>query len=191
MPGFDEHDQNTKVQFDEPGYYTVSLTASNAAGSDTETKVDYILAYLPEPAANFTADNTMPLVNENVQFTDLSFYYPDTWEWMFTPNTGIYTEGTDENTQNPVVQFTEAGYYTVQLTVTNESGTDTEIKTDYIHAVDALTVEATATPPEICIYDSVQLHAEVAGGSGDYTFEWSSDPEGFSSTEQDAVAYPE
>ena len=191
MPGFDEHDQNTKVQFDEPGYYTVSLTASNAAGSDTETKVDYILAYLPEPVADFTADNTMPLVNENVQFTDLSFYYPDTWEWIFTPNTVSYTEGTDENTQNPVVQFTEAGYYTVQLTVTNESGTDTEIKTDYIHAVDALTVEATATPPEICIYDSVQLHAGVAGGSGDYTFEWSSDPEGFSSTEQDPVAYPE
>jgi len=191
MPGFDEHDQNTKVQFDEPGYYTVSLTASNAAGSDTETKVDYILAYLPEPVANFTADNTLPLVNENVQFTDLSFYYPDTWAWVITPNTITFTGGTDANSQNPVVQFADTGFYTVQLTVTNASGSDTEIKIDYIHAVDALTVEASATPQEICINDSVQLHAEVVGGSGEYTFEWSSEPEGFYANEQNPVAYPE
>ncbi|MDG0974263.1 MAG: HYR domain-containing protein [Crocinitomicaceae bacterium] len=34
--------QNPEVLFTTPGFYTVSLTASNAFGSDTETKTDYI-----------------------------------------------------------------------------------------------------------------------------------------------------
>lgn len=40
--GTSSTDQNPDVQFNTPGFYTVELTASNAQGSDTETKVDYI-----------------------------------------------------------------------------------------------------------------------------------------------------
>ena len=40
-------EQNPSVTFDSPGTYTVSLNASNAAGSDIETKVDYITVLLP------------------------------------------------------------------------------------------------------------------------------------------------
>lgn len=35
-------DQNPQVLFTTPGFYTVSLTATNGFGNDTETKVDYI-----------------------------------------------------------------------------------------------------------------------------------------------------
>jgi PKD repeat protein len=38
--------QNPHVQFGAPGLYTVELTATNLAGSDTEIKVDYILVTL-------------------------------------------------------------------------------------------------------------------------------------------------
>ena len=191
MGGYDETSQNPRVRFDESGYYTVELTAGNAAGSDTETKIDYIFCSLPDPVADFEADNTMPVVDEDVHFTDLTEYEPSAWAWSFTPNTVNFTEGTNENTQNPVVQFTDPGLYTVELTVTNESGSDTEIKTDYIYAVDILTVVAEATPQEVCLGSSVQLDAEVGGGSGNYTFNWSSSPEGFSSTEQNPVVSPE
>jgi len=191
MGGFDPNSQSPKVRFDEPGYYTVELTASNAAGGDTEIKTDYIFASYPKPIADFVADNTMPTVEENVYFTDLTEYSPTLWQWYFIPNTITYSEGTDENSQNPVVIFTNPGLYTVQLTVESESGSDTEIKTDYINTVDILTVIVTAIPKEVCLNNIVELHANVGGGTGNYSFEWTSSPAGFSSSEQNPVVYPE
>jgi PKD repeat protein len=40
--GWDSHDQNPTHTFDALGQYTVNLTASNAYGNDTESKIDYI-----------------------------------------------------------------------------------------------------------------------------------------------------
>ncbi len=191
MGGTDANSQNPKVRFDEPGYYTAELTASNAAGSDTETKTDYILASLPEPIADFEADNIMPVIDELVYFTDLTNYTPSTWEWQFAPGTISYTDGTNENSQNPIVQFLEPGLYTVQLTAENESGSDIEIKNDYINAINILTVVVSATPGSVCYGGSVQLNAEVGGGTGNYTFLWTSNPAGFTSTEQNPLVYPE
>jgi len=89
------------------------------------------------------------------------------------------------------VIFTNPGLYTVQLTVESESGSDTEIKTDYINTVDILTVIVTAIPKEVCLNNIVELHANVGGGTGNYSFEWTSSPAGFSSSEQNPVVYPE
>ncbi len=41
-------EQNPTVTYDEPGDYTVTLVATNAYGSNTETKVDYITVLYPE-----------------------------------------------------------------------------------------------------------------------------------------------
>ena len=191
MGGFDPNSQSPKVRFDEPGNYTVELTASNAAGGDTEIKIDYIIASYPEPIADFVADNTMPTIEEDVYFTDLTEYSPTSWQWHLTPNTISYSDGTDENSQNPVVRFTDPGLYTVQLIAESESGSDTEIKTGYINAVDILTVIVTAIPEEVCLNNIVELHADVGGGTGNYSFEWTSLPAGFTSNEQNPVVYPE
>lgn len=54
-----------------------------------------------------------------------------------------------------------------------------------------LSAEATADPDQICFGFSTILHAVGNGGSGVYTYTWSSDPEGFNSTMQDPVVEPE
>jgi hypothetical protein len=59
-----------------------------------------------------------------------------------------------------------------------------------LNASVALLVVATAIPPVICIVSSSQLHADAIGGSGIYTYLWSSLPEGFSSSEQNPIVYP-
>jgi PKD repeat protein len=123
--------QNPKVQFDSDGYYTVELTATNAIGSDTETKTNYILVYGPT-VADFTANNLTPGVGQTVNFTDMSTYDPIEWLWVFTPSTVTFVEETSATSQNPEVQFNEAGNYTVELTATNAFGTDTETKPNYI-----------------------------------------------------------
>lgn len=77
--------------------------------------------------ADFTANITTGDKPLTVQFTDTSFGVPSSWAWDFT------NDGTvDNTTQNPIYTYDTAGNYTVNLTVTNEYGSNTEIKTEYI-----------------------------------------------------------
>ena len=123
--------QNPQVQFEFGGLYTVTLTATNAAGSDGETKTDYILVTAP-PIADFSADNTSPGVGQMVSFTDLSINGPTLWVWSFTPSTVTFVGGTNAFSQHPQVQFDAPGNYSVELTVSNAAGSDVESKADYV-----------------------------------------------------------
>ena len=191
IEGTNSTSQNPVCIFNQAGDYTVSLTATNVGGSDTETKNNYISVSQAAPVADFEADNTEPSVGMAVQFTDLSLYDPTSWLWEFDPSTITYLDGTDETSQNPVVQFDEAGTYTVTMTATNDGGSDTETKENYIAVTNMLSVTASADPEEICDGDSSQLNALAGGGTESYTYLWSSNPPGFTSTLQNPVAYPD
>lgn len=85
--------------------------------------------------ADFVSDVTSGDSPLTVQLTDQSTGDPTSWEWDFG----------DDNTsteQNPEHTYTEAGVYTITLTVSNGAGSDTEVKTDYI------TVENPVAVPE-------------------------------------------
>jgi PKD repeat protein len=121
--------QNPTVTYYTAGTYTVTLTASNAFGSDTETKVDYITVEPPgqPPVADFSASATIITEGDSVNFTDLSTNNPDAWDWTFTGGTP-----SSSTLQNPTVTYYTQGTYTVELTATNAFGSDTETKVDYI-----------------------------------------------------------
>lgn len=140
--------------------------------------------------ANFEADNTAPKVVDTVRFTDLSNMNPTAWDWEFSPSTVEYLNGTSKTSQNPVVKFTEAGRYDVSLTASNADSSYTKTKVEYIEAQDVLAVYARANRTEVCSGDTTQLFAEVVGGSGNYNYNWSSKPLGFSSTEANPVVKP-
>ena len=53
-----------------------------------------------------------------------------------------------------------------------------------------LCVTATATPSTVCTGQSTQLNATATGGSGTFTFSWTSIPPGFTSTQQNPIATP-
>ncbi|MCF6341685.1 MAG: PKD domain-containing protein [Bacteroidales bacterium] len=187
----DENSQNPVVIFDSAGFYTVTLTATNSGGSDTVSKIDYIEVSLAVPLTDFVADTLTPLTTDTVHFTDLSSNNPTSWFWEFEPSTITYQDSTDANSQHPIVLFDSAALYTVSLTATNAGGSNTETKTDYIDVSDALSVVASADPDEVCMNDTTQLNADASGGSGNYTFSWTSVPVGFVSDEQNPVAAPE
>jgi len=84
------------------------------------------------PVADFIADNTTPAVGQTVNFTDQSSNSPTLWTWSFSPFSITYVGGTNASSQNPQVQFNTSGYYTVDLTVSNAFGSDSETKTNYI-----------------------------------------------------------
>ncbi|MCH2233986.1 MAG: GEVED domain-containing protein [Crocinitomicaceae bacterium] len=85
------------------------------------------------PVADFVASATTVTPGTTVTFTDLSTGGPTSWSWSISPATGwSYTGGTSASSQNPQVNFTDLGTYTVALTATNATGSDTETKTTYI-----------------------------------------------------------
>lgn len=184
--------QNPDVRFDAAGSYTVELTATNANGPGTETKIDYIQAGsgVMAPEADFEADNTTPYTTDIVSFTDLSTNDPTSWAWTFDPATVSYMNGTSASSQDPEVMFDAAGFYTVELTATNTAGSGQESKIDYIEAIEGMSVSVTADPEEICEGEFSQLNALAAGGTGSYTYSWTSDPMGFVSALQDPIVYP-
>ncbi len=53
-----------------------------------------------------------------------------------------------------------------------------------------LSCNPTAIPPEVCLGEHTQLSANASGGSGDYTFMWTSIPPGFTSDMSDPIVYP-
>jgi len=122
------------------------------------------------PVADFTADITSPGVNQTVTFSDFSTNVPTSWQWSFTPSTVNYVGGTSSTSQNPQVEFTSAGVYTVQLTATNAYGNDVESKSNYITASSLMTY-CTASGGGDAYISGVQLEtiSNQGTGSSEYT----------------------
>ncbi len=82
----------------------------------------------PVPLADFSASITEGKVPLKVQFTDKSTGSPTSWKWSFG-------DGTYSTTKNPAHTYSEAGKYTVSLTVKNTAGSNTTKKSSYINVV--------------------------------------------------------
>ncbi|MBN2669564.1 MAG: PKD domain-containing protein, partial [Bacteroidales bacterium] len=128
---------------------------------------DFILS----PEAEFSANETTICSGENINFTDLSSNTPTSWTWSITPSTGVtYTGGTDANSQNPIITFTQAGTYTVALTATNEGGFDTETKTNYITVIGTPeSPDAIVGNTDVCQLTQQNFSTNYISG---YTYNW-------------------
>lgn len=123
------------IKYNEEGSFTVTLTAANELGTDTDTKVAYITvsaSLLPE--VNFEADKQSVCIGEAVKFTDMTLNSPIQWQWQFTPSNVSFVDGTDATSENPVVVFNEAESYSVTLTVWNMNGSSELTQFDMVMA---------------------------------------------------------
>ena len=106
--------QNPQFTFPDSGNYNVTLIVQSAQGCiDTVTKV---IAINPPPVANFSSSPSSVMIGENFQFTDLSQVNIVDWVWNFGDSTGTST------VQNPSYNYSNSGYFTVCLTVTDTFG---------------------------------------------------------------------
>ncbi len=131
------------IEYDTPGLYTVSLTASDGTNTDTETKTDFIevldSSYLPK--ADFVANYTTIYAGGSVDFTDLTTGIPTSWEWTFT---GASTASSTQQNPSGIV-YPNVGFYPVKLIVVNSYGSDTITKIDYIKVIDATYLDTVIT----------------------------------------------
>jgi len=111
------------------GNYSVTFTVSDGALTDSETNRIMVNSRpkIP-PTAQFTANTVQGQAPLTLQFTDRSVSAGTTsYQWDMN-NDGVV----DYTTRNPGHTYQTSGTYTVKLTVTNASGSDSEIKTNYI-----------------------------------------------------------
>ena len=107
------------------GNYTVSLTVTNTKGTDTATQINVITVDDQLPIAGFSASTTTGQYPLAVDFTDTSVKHPTSWAWDFG-------DGAISNAQNPSHTYATQGNYAVSLTVTNGTGTNTRVRSDFI-----------------------------------------------------------
>ncbi len=90
------------------------------------------------PVADFSATPTTTC-NGYVQFTDASTNAPSTWLWDFG-------DGTTSDEPSPLHLYTEAGIYTVSLTVESPDGMDMLTNVDHIQYLDAWMCDTLQVP---------------------------------------------
>jgi len=106
------------------GTYTVDVTVDD--GQQTASK-QFDLTVNVQLVADFEATPTQGTAPLDVTFTDLSTGNPTSWEWDFD-NDGV----TDSTDQNPSWTYNSSGWYTVKLTVSDGTNSDTCVKEKYI-----------------------------------------------------------
>jgi len=150
----------------------IALVMTNDDGDDWFVDSLKVYGTCTNPVAAFAASSTNTCANTTVTLNDGSTGTPTSWAWSITPATFNYVGGTNATSQNPQVQFTAAGNYTIQLTATNACGSDAENKTNYV------TIIAPPAQPSV-IAGNVNPCSGVTGltynvtNVGGVTYNWS------------------
>ncbi len=113
------------------------------------------------PTASFTASPLSGTAPLEVHFTDASTGTIASYAWDFT-NDGII----DSTDKNPVHTYQNAGTYTVNLTVTGQGGSDSEVKAGYITASgasqpDLVITKLSTNLDELFAHESNTINATV------------------------------
>ncbi len=113
-----------------------------------------------KPVADFEAGNTVVPKGEKISFTDLSKGIPNQWQWIFEG--GEPQTSSDQNPEN--IQYNTDGTFDVTLIVTNELGSDTIVKEDYITVSSSVLpdVDFYVDKNAVCVGEKVQFTDSTA-----------------------------
>ncbi|MBS4058168.1 MAG: PKD domain-containing protein [Bacteroidales bacterium] len=175
--GFTSTLQNPQHQYSNAGTYIVTLTTTTGAQMCPQTKTLPVLVK-PATIANAGPDITIPngwVTQLNGSVSGGSGNYAVHWEPMallVNPNVLVPT----------TVNMTTSTMFTLYATdQASNCITSDEVWVQVTGSV--LSVNASALPSAVCQGNPTQLSAAASGGSGMYTFAWSSTPPGFFSSE--------
>ena len=167
-----------KLGYSTTYYWHVSYQDNHGAWSAWSVETSFTTG--PPPLrAEFSANVTVLMVGQSVQFTDSSTGAITSWRWDFgdgsTPTTWI-TRLQDGKVSHI---YTAAGSYSVSLKVTDSKGnSDTEAKTGYItvHALPQAGFSASAI--SVLPGETITFTSSSAGGIPPLTCAWDFDNDG-------------
>jgi PKD repeat protein len=137
--------QQIKVRF--------QLRSDGGTNSDgfyfDDFKVFYSIPSTNPPTASFTFPNSA-CSGTTLTFTDFSTNSPSTWTWDFG-------DGNTSNVQNASHTYATAGSYTVSLTVSNNSGSNTTTQNIVVNSNPVVTLTSNDTDNVVCFNEGLVL----------------------------------
>jgi len=162
--GTNSHSENPVIQFNSDGEFTVTLITSNQCGEDTET---FTIVVIDKPEINLPpiSGDCPPyqyvgnaIYEDNGSTITQYFWEVDTvagWE---------FGTGSNENSENPTINFNAPGDYAVSVTATNACG-ETTVTSNVFNVGAAIQVEA-GSDTIVCFESgSFQMNGDPPGGT--------------------------
>ncbi|MEM7656301.1 MAG: S8 family serine peptidase, partial [Bacteroidota bacterium] len=109
----------------------------SGVGETGDLAIDDFVVYdrTAAPVADFTSDRQRVCIDAPIQLTDLSLGQPNSWRWSISPDAGEFLPGSSPFQPNPQIRFPLAGDYEIKLVVSNATGSDSVIRTQYLSVV--------------------------------------------------------
>jgi len=165
------------------GSYTVQVT--NASGCQSAASAATVVVINALPVVYAGTDATIPNGTSTTIDATVTGIGPFTFSWS---PTGLLTDALIEDPTTVNLSITTIFTLTATSATTTCSNSNTVIITI---SGGPLSSTPEATPGTVCAGENVQLHALASGGSGSYTYTWTSAPAGFTSAVADPIANPE
>jgi len=132
-------ESNPTHTYSVPGYFDITLVTQNGCGSDTLNQTIIVDPTNVVPTAEFTSNINSGCAPLTVEFYDQSTTNATAWFWQFQNG-----DPSSSLEQNPIVTFDTPGSFFVSLIASNEAGSNTEYKGEFIIVSnDAPTVDFT------------------------------------------------
>ena len=166
MPGADNEEINSVnagVTYSTTGVYPITLTATNAGGTDKMTK--YVTVSHTVPAVSFSVDPSFLTLGETTYLVDGTRHNPDSWKWSVS--NGRHT--TIINGQNSSFTPKHPGIYSVTLEATNDMGTSSKTENQKLIVVNADSRNALNFTGSEKLVSTAGMFAD---GTKAFTIEW-------------------
>jgi PKD repeat protein len=171
LPG---ESQTFSVQFTPPNSGIFSETLSFSTNDCDEETYNFLLNGSTASGiilVDFDANSIISCVNSTINFTNISSA-ANSYFWDFGPNASPETS-TEEN---PSVSFNSVGSYSVSLTVTNEFGSNSITKTNFItinpDLVPSISITSTDADNSICQTTAISFESTIENGGNEPIFDW-------------------
>ena len=151
-------EENPIHLYDEEGPYTVTLTVESDFGCTNTTTIDILMT---NGLATISPDTTICQNGIATVYASGSEGSTYTYDWSIP--------GSDDGPVQTIEDLTED--YWVYVTATNESGCISPMDSILITVLDPITLEI-SLPDTACIGESSGATVTVAGGNGDYDYDW-------------------
>ena len=133
-----QDEKNPEWPFFTSGTRYVRLVLKSCEGNDTIVRSFVIDATTNNPIVDFTTSTNITKVGAIVELKDKSVAACE-YEWVITPNTYTIENGGTETDRNISVKFTAAGSYNVKMIATNDNGSTSLEKSNYIDVIEYCT----------------------------------------------------
>ncbi|HSG68659.1 MAG TPA: FG-GAP-like repeat-containing protein [Bacteroidales bacterium] len=163
----------------------IAVSSQNACGQGPTSDTLYIYIEVP-PVANAGVDTVINYLT-TAQLHGSASGGSGSYTYYWTPP-DLLVDPTVIDPQTIELEVSEQFTFIVTDELSGCSGQD-QVTVTVIGG--PLSVEASATPEQVCPGEEVQLLALGSGGSGNYDFLWWSNPPGFESNVSNPLAYPE